>query len=103
MKPALALVLLYLTVGTAFASHTLTQRDAKIRTFRALLAITEVRPDAADATHAAVTVSACRRIPGGWACRGSLSPVAFSGIGGSTCLYTVYVHRTRTRVVDGPC
>jgi hypothetical protein len=80
----------------------LTRHAAKIRTFEALLRITEQPPDTTDATRAAITVAGCRRLNAGYLCHGTLTPVAFSGIDGTSCHYVVAVYPHATRVT-GAC
>jgi hypothetical protein len=100
---SLALATTALITAPATTGSQVTLHQAKVRTFRALLAITERRPDAADATRANVTVQQCKRSGAGYLCHGTLAPVAFSGIDGSTCPFLVYVTPTRTHVTDSPC
>lgn len=90
-------------LALAPASSLPSRHEAKVRTFRALLALTEERPDVVDATHAAVTVAGCARRRYGWLCNGSLAPVAFSGITGSTCRYVVRVSRSSARLAERGC
>lgn len=104
IKAALALVAVVL--GLIASVHTvppLTRHDAKVRTFKALLHVTELAPDVTDASHAAVTVAGCRRVTNGFRCVGSLAPVAMSGIPGLTCVYIVNVYKHSTRMNDGDC
>jgi hypothetical protein len=100
---AIAVVFIAASVIQGPASVRLTQRTAKIRTFKALLRVTEEAPDVADATHAAITVGSCRKSGNAYICKGSLAPVAFSGIPGLTCPYTVVVYPITTKVKDGDC
>lgn len=81
-----------------------TRHEAKVRTFAALLRLTELRPDVSDATHANITVGSCKRLTAnGWVCKGGLYPVAFSGIDGSVCSYIVMVTASRTRLKETGC
>lgn len=98
-----SLTLIAVLAAAGATSSPLSRHDAKIRTFKALLRQTEQPPDAADATHAAITVAGCRRLGAGYLCRGSLSPVAFSGIPGNTCTFIVAVYPHSTRMGDGTC
>lgn len=100
--------LLAVVVGLGFAtsvtiSSSLTRHDAKVRTFKALLRLTEAPPDVVDATHAVISVAGCRRTDYGFRCRGSLSPVDMSGIPGSTCYYIVRVYSKTTHLVESGC
>lgn len=96
------MALLFVMAGPA-SPASVTRHDAKVRTFKALLRETEKPADASDATNAAITVAGCRRVGSGFLCRGSLSPVAFSGIDGATCRFAVAVYPHSTRVKVGVC
>jgi len=102
--PALTASLVAVVIVNPLSQAKLTRHEAKVRTFAALLKETELPADSADATHASITVGGCKRISSGtWVCKGSLYPVAFSGIDGSTCSYTVMVTRSRTRLTPVDC
>jgi hypothetical protein len=83
------------------ASAPVTRHDAKIRSFKALLHMTEQRPDVTDATHASITIGSCHRVANAFSCEGELYPVAFSGIDGSRCSYRilVFAHSLRLREI----
>lgn len=107
MKLVLAIIAVSLGIAASIHVHAdsaLTRHVAKVKTFTALLRITEERPDAADATRAAITVGSCRRVGSGYLCRGSLKPVSFSGIDGTTCTFTVAVYPHSVKVTPiGTC
>lgn len=113
MKPLAHIVAIFAVAGVLLtaawatlpttASTLPTQHDAKLRTFRSLLAITEQRPDAYDATQATIAIGQCRQIIGGWRCRGALSPVTISGLADLTCTYIAHVYRHRMRVSTPDC
>lgn len=104
IKVGLLAVVVALGLASSVTTRSpMTRHDAKIRTFKALLHETELPPDAADATHASITVAGCRRTMFGFRCRGSLAPVAFSGIDGSTCRYIVRVYPKTTHLVESGC
>jgi len=90
-------------LSSTVAAPPLTQRDAKVRTFKALLHMTEERPDAIDATRSAITVGGCERRTYGFRCHGALSPVLISGIVAPICEYRVFVFKHSTRVSDTNC
>lgn len=103
---ALAVLLAVAVLGGVRSSSTanqVTRHQAKARTFAALLRITERAPDVADATLASITVDQCKRVGSGWLCHGSLYPVAFSGIDGSTCPIVVIVYPHSTHVRESQC
>lgn len=91
-----------LAPATATGSDLPTKRQAKLRTFAALLAMTETRPDSIDATHAAITVGSCRGVGGGWRCNARLSPLLISGII-SRCRYSVGIYSRRVDVKLTAC
>jgi hypothetical protein len=88
---------------TAPAATTIDRHDAKIAAFKTLLRVTELAPDAGDATHAAITVNDCARAAHGYRCTGTLAPVAFSGIPDSTCRYTIRVTARHARITGTSC
>lgn len=100
---AASILLGIVAIASSSESPKLTRHDAKVRTFKILLRETEKPADASDATHAAITVEGCRRLTGAFRCRGYLYPVAFSGISGSRCRFTVTVFKHSTRVVQSAC
>lgn len=91
-----------LPTALAIAAASLSLHTARIESFAALDRITEITPDAIDATQAVVSVGRCTRITGGWSCKGMLAPVLESGIVTTEC-YRVRVrlhHRPRTDGID---
>jgi len=96
MKVAALVSVLTLTLTPA--GSTLSRHDAKLRTFDALLKMTERTPDQIDVTHSAITVAGCARTSYGFRCRGVLNPTLQSGILTGPCSYVVRVYAKRTDV-----
>ena len=84
------------------AITTPTTHQAKIRAFRAVLSITEQKPDSIDPTNAKITIAACHKALNTRICSASLDPVLVSGIP-TTCHYTVVVGPTKTKLRRVDC